>query len=98
VSITSSPLLKCLSLLTSSLKSSALERLDKSQPIEYSDDNQSMINQDALQFFELVHLADLIQQMIEVYFSEDIKPWIDEADFLSDISVEKKAFERFLVL
>lgn len=57
-----------------------------------------MINQDALQFFELVHLADLIQQMIDVYYSEDIKPWIDENDFLSEIAVEKKAFERLLVI
>lgn len=56
-----------------------------------------MINQDSLQFFELVHLADLIQQMIDVYYSEDIKPWIDEYDFLSEIAVEKKSFERLLV-
>lgn len=56
-----------------------------------------MINPDALQFFELVHLADLIQQMIDVYYCEDIKPWIDENDFLSEIAVEKKAFERLLV-
>lgn len=34
--------------------------------------------------------------MIEAYYNEDIKCWIDEGDFLSDIVVERKAFERVL--
>ena len=27
---------------------------------------------DSLQFFELVHIADLVQQMLDVYYNEDI--------------------------
>ncbi|KAL5033372.1 F-box protein: endocytic membrane traffic, recycling ReCYcling 1, variant 2 [Batrachochytrium dendrobatidis] len=73
----------------------AVEHMSKSSPID-STDNDRMVNMDSLQFFELVHVADLIQQMVDVYYNEDVKIWIDEQDFLSDIIVEKKAFERLL--
>ncbi|TPX31646.1 hypothetical protein SmJEL517_g05071 [Synchytrium microbalum] len=53
-------------------------------------------NMDSIQFFELIHIADLVQQMIDVYYQEDVKPWIDESDFLSDVAVDKKTFERLL--
>ena len=33
---------------------------------------ESKVNADALQFFELVHVSDLVHQMVEVYFAEDI--------------------------
>ena len=29
-------------------------------------------NMDSIQFFELIHIADLVQQMIDVYYQEDI--------------------------
>ncbi|KAJ3278224.1 F-box protein: endocytic membrane traffic, recycling ReCYcling 1, partial [Rhizoclosmatium sp. JEL0117] len=32
--------------------------------------------------------------MLDVYFAEDVRPWIDENDFLSDIMIEKKKFDR----
>ncbi|KAG4099641.1 hypothetical protein H8356DRAFT_1666244 [Neocallimastix lanati (nom. inval.)] len=47
-------------------------------------------------FFELIHIADLIQQMVHVYYMEDIVKYVDENDFMSDIIVEKKQFERHL--
>eukprot|EP00842_Homolaphlyctis_polyrhiza_P006401 jgi/Hompol1/6762/HPOL_003799-RA len=73
----------------------AVQVMNKSGPVDPTQ-NDKMVNMDSLQFFELVHIVDLIQQMIEVYYNEDVKMWIDENDFLSDIIVEKKAFERIL--
>ncbi|TPX66932.1 hypothetical protein SpCBS45565_g04088 [Spizellomyces sp. 'palustris'] len=72
----------------------ALDRLSRAQVVDQSD--EKAVNPDSLQFFEMVHIADLIQQMIEVYYQEDVKPWVDESDFLSDIVVDKKSFERLL--
>ena len=54
------------------------------------------VSSDSLQFFEMVHIADLVHQMVDVYYNEDVKPWIDEHDFLSELIVEKKSFERLL--
>ncbi|CAM0135915.1 F-box protein: endocytic membrane traffic, recycling ReCYcling 1 [Umbelopsis sp. WA50703] len=48
------------------------------------------------EFFELVHIADLIQQMIEVYWKEEMLKVVDKHDFLNDVNKEKKAFERLL--
>jgi len=31
-----------------------------------------MVNDSCLQFFELVHVGDLVQQMIDAYYVEDI--------------------------
>ncbi|KAI8822966.1 exocyst complex component Sec10-domain-containing protein [Fimicolochytrium jonesii] len=72
----------------------ALARLSDAKLADASE--EKAVNPESLQFFELVHIADLIQQMIEVYYQEDVKSWIDESDFLSDIVTEKKAFERLL--
>jgi len=56
---------------------------------------QNIINS-LVTFFELIHIADLIQQMVHVYYMEDISKYVDENDFMSDIIVEKKQFERHL--
>jgi hypothetical protein len=48
----------------------AIDRLAASQP--KIDTEKSTVNNESLQFFDLVHVADLIQQMIEVYYQEDI--------------------------
>ncbi|KAJ3179280.1 hypothetical protein HK101_010051 [Irineochytrium annulatum] len=73
----------------------AISRLSRSVPIDnWSPDNEKSVNMDSLQFFELVHISDLIHQMVDVYYAEDVKPWIDENDFLSDIMVDKKSFDR----
>ena len=50
----------------------------------------------SLQFFELIQIADMISQMVDVYYRQDIKCWIDESDFLSEIVMEKKAFMRLI--
>lgn len=49
----------------------ANERLSKSVPLDFQDGKQ-MVNMESLQFFDLIHMGDLIQQMVEVYYSEDI--------------------------
>ncbi|KAI9358642.1 exocyst complex component Sec10-domain-containing protein [Zopfochytrium polystomum] len=73
----------------------AIDRLSRSVPIiDWAGSGGRAVNLDSLQFFELVHVADLIHQMVDVYFVEDVKPWIDENDFLSDVMVEKKSFDR----
>ena len=73
----------------------AIGKLSSSMPIDnWTESNPKAISMDSLQFFELVHIADLIHQMVDVYFVEDVKPWIDEFDFLADVMVEKKSFDR----
>ncbi|GAB5586782.1 F-box protein: endocytic membrane traffic [Umbelopsis nana] len=48
------------------------------------------------EFFEFVHIADLIQQMIEVYWKEEMIKIVDKHDFLNEVNKEKKSFERLL--
>ncbi|KAJ2993525.1 F-box protein: endocytic membrane traffic, recycling ReCYcling 1 [Globomyces sp. JEL0801] len=73
----------------------AIDRLSKSVPADFTEGHK-MINMDSLQFFDLIHMGDMIQQMVDVYYTEDIRMWIDENDFLSDLMIEKKSFERVL--
>ncbi|CAG8607902.1 17246_t:CDS:2, partial [Dentiscutata erythropus] len=42
-------------------------------------------------FFELVHIADLIQQMVEVYYDEEMS---DKPDFYNICIKEKKPFKK----
>ncbi|KAF9181577.1 F-box protein: endocytic membrane traffic, recycling ReCYcling 1 [Haplosporangium sp. Z 767] len=49
-----------------------------------------------MDFFELVHVADLILQMVLVYYSEEMCKHIDKMDFLNEANKEKKAFERMI--
>ncbi|KAJ3716502.1 exocyst complex component Sec10-like protein [Lentinula raphanica] len=49
-----------------------------------------------LQFFELVHIGDTIQSMIQVYFDKEMAPHIDKTDFLNSVVREKKRFENSL--
>lgn len=46
-----------------------------------------------LQFFELVHIGDTIQSMIQVYFDKELARYIDKTDFLNGAIQEKKRFE-----
>ncbi|KAG2207550.1 hypothetical protein INT47_004300 [Mucor saturninus] len=48
------------------------------------------------EFFELVHVADVIQQMIQLYYDEEITKHVDKHDFMNDVNKEKKSFERLL--
>ncbi|KAJ3108484.1 F-box protein: endocytic membrane traffic, recycling ReCYcling 1 [Phlyctochytrium planicorne] len=73
----------------------AISRLGKSVPVDnWTENGERSVNMDSLQFFELIHMSDLIHQMVDVYYAEDVRPWVDENDFLSDIMVEKKSFDR----
>ncbi|KAJ1920826.1 F-box protein: endocytic membrane traffic, recycling ReCYcling 1 [Mycoemilia scoparia] len=49
-----------------------------------------------LRFFELVHMADLVTQMIEIYYKKEMAPFIQETDFLNICNQEKRALERML--
>ncbi|WVQ84674.1 hypothetical protein IAT38_006829 [Cryptococcus sp. DSM 104549] len=49
-----------------------------------------------LQFFELVHIGDTIQSMVQVYFDKEIAPYVDKTDFLNAVMREKKRFEAVL--
>ncbi|KAI0342549.1 hypothetical protein BDW22DRAFT_1407606 [Trametopsis cervina] len=49
-----------------------------------------------LQFFELVHVGDTMQSMIQVYFDKEIASHIDKNDFLNTVVREKKRFEDVL--
>nr|GAT58766.1 predicted protein [Mycena chlorophos] len=49
-----------------------------------------------LQFFELVHIGDMIQSMVQVFFDKELAPHIDRTDFLSPVVREKKRFENAL--
>lgn len=49
-----------------------------------------------LQFFELVHVGDTIQSMVQVYFDKEIGQYVDKTDFLNPVMREKKRFEGVL--
>ncbi|KAF9578661.1 F-box protein: endocytic membrane traffic, recycling ReCYcling 1 [Lunasporangiospora selenospora] len=49
-----------------------------------------------MDFFELVHVVDLILQMVLVYYAEEMCKYIDKMDFLNEANKEKKAFERMI--
>ncbi|KAG6828773.1 hypothetical protein H0H92_006796 [Tricholoma furcatifolium] len=49
-----------------------------------------------LQFFELVHIGDTIQSMVQVYFDKELAHHIDRTDFLNAVVREKKRFENAL--
>ena len=49
-----------------------------------------------LQFFELVHIGDTMQSMVQVYFDKELAPHIDKTDFLNTVVREKKRFEDIL--
>ena len=49
----------------------AIDRLSKSTPMDFGEGNK-MINMDSLQFFDLIQMGDMVQQMIQAYYTEDI--------------------------
>ncbi|KAI5480581.1 f-box protein pof6 [Pseudohyphozyma bogoriensis] len=49
-----------------------------------------------VQFFELVHIGDTIQQMVDVYYEKEMASYIDKKDFLNAVVREKKRFETSL--
>ncbi|KAI9020464.1 exocyst complex component Sec10-domain-containing protein [Hyaloraphidium curvatum] len=71
----------------------AIRRLARTRP---ADDVNSLVVESLSQFFELVHVADMIQQMVHIYYTDEILRYVDESDFLSEVVVEKKQFEHVL--
>ncbi|THH15991.1 hypothetical protein EW146_g4575 [Bondarzewia mesenterica] len=49
-----------------------------------------------VQFFELVHVGDMIQSIVQLYFDKELAPNIDVTDFLNSVVREKKRFENVL--
>ncbi|PWZ01180.1 hypothetical protein BCV70DRAFT_199540 [Testicularia cyperi] len=49
-----------------------------------------------VQFFELTHIADTMQQLCSVYFTQSLAKLIDAEDFLNPVVRHKKAFESSL--
>jgi len=49
-----------------------------------------------VQFFELVHIGDMIQSIVQVYFNKELEPHVDLTDFLNPVVREKKRFENLL--
>ncbi|KAA1472355.1 hypothetical protein DENSPDRAFT_778201 [Dentipellis sp. KUC8613] len=49
-----------------------------------------------VQFFELVHIGDMIQSIVQVYFDKELAPHVDVSDFLNSVVREKKRFENIL--
>lgn len=47
-------------------------------------------------FFELVHVADTIAQLVQVYFDQELSRHVDRTDFLNGVVREKKKFEAAL--
>ncbi|KAJ2843896.1 F-box protein: endocytic membrane traffic, recycling ReCYcling 1, partial [Coemansia erecta] len=47
-----------------------------------------------LKFLELIHLSDLVVQMVEIYYKKDLCAFVSETDFLNICNQEKKALEH----
>ncbi|KAI0799982.1 exocyst complex component Sec10-like protein [Fomes fomentarius] len=71
----------------------AIEQMRAYKPAEH-EESKSLAP--LLQFFELVHVGDTMQSMIQVYFDKELAPHIDRHDFLNAVVREKKHFEDVL--
>ncbi|EPQ50311.1 hypothetical protein GLOTRDRAFT_50733 [Gloeophyllum trabeum ATCC 11539] len=71
----------------------ATERMRAYKPAEHSETTSVA---PLMQFFELVHVGDTIQSMVQVYFDKELAPRIDKTDFLNGVVREKKRFENAL--
>ncbi|KAF5347131.1 hypothetical protein D9756_010961 [Leucocoprinus leucothites] len=73
--------------------SQATERMTEYKPSEHQETTSVA---PLVQFFELVHIGDMIQSMVQVYFDKELAPHIDKTDFLNAVVREKKRFENAL--
>lgn len=71
----------------------AIEQMQTYKPSEHE---ETASVAPLMQFFELVHIADTIQSMMQVYFDKEISRHIDKTDFLNGVVREKKRFENSL--
>ncbi|KAF8148471.1 f-box protein pof6 [Crassisporium funariophilum] len=73
--------------------SQATDRMKEYKPAEHAETSSVA---PLVQFFELVHIGDTIQSMVQVYFDKELAPHIDKTDFLNAVVREKKRFENSL--
>jgi len=73
--------------------SRAMDQMKTYQPAEHEETSSVA---PLMQFFELVHIADTIQSMAQVYFDKALAPHIDRTDFMNSVVREKKRFENAL--
>ncbi|KAG2360688.1 exocyst complex component Sec10-like protein [Suillus spraguei] len=71
----------------------ATERMNSYKPAEHE---ETASVAPLLQFFELVHIGDTIQSIVQVFFDKELAPYIDKTDFLNVVVREKKRFENTL--
>ncbi|KDQ54036.1 hypothetical protein JAAARDRAFT_160970 [Jaapia argillacea MUCL 33604] len=71
----------------------AIDRMHAYKPAEHGETTSVA---PLLQFFELVHIGDTMQSMVQVYFDKELAPRIDRTDFLNPVVREKKRFENAL--
>ncbi|KAK7536726.1 secretion pathway protein Sls2/Rcy1 [Phyllosticta citricarpa] len=75
----------------------AIEHLSKYNPREIGEHTREGV-QPLLTFLELVNVGDLIQQMVDVFYSQELiaTKLADNDDFVSPAVKEKKRFEQML--
>ncbi|KAG8999124.1 F-box protein: endocytic membrane traffic, recycling ReCYcling 1 [Tulasnella sp. JGI-2019a] len=71
----------------------AIEQMQTYKPAEH-EETESVAP--LMQFFELVHIGDTMQSMVQVFFDKELAPHIDKTDFLNGVVREKKRFENTL--
>jgi recyclin-1 len=74
-------------------QSRATEQMRTYRPAEHSETTSVA---PLLHFFELVHIGDMIQSMVQVFFDKEMAPHINRTDFLNAVMREKKRFENTL--
>ena len=76
----------------------AVEQLSKYNPRASNDRSEQLGVTPLAIFLELVNVGDLIQQMLDVFYEQEMaaKRLIDRNDFLSPAIKEKKRFEQML--
>ncbi|KAH7062445.1 secretion pathway protein Sls2/Rcy1 [Macrophomina phaseolina] len=75
----------------------AIEHLSKYNPREVSEHDQPGV-QPLVTFLELVNVGDLIQQMVDVFYAQELvaTKLVESDEFLSPAAKEKKRFEQML--
>jgi len=77
----------------------AVDHLSQYNPRDVPDnDADQVVVQPLVQFLELVNVGDLIQQMVDVFYEQELvaAKLTDRNDFLNVAVKEKKKFEQML--
>ncbi|KDN53498.1 hypothetical protein K437DRAFT_241668 [Tilletiaria anomala UBC 951] len=73
----------------------AKKQIEEWKPAEHEQDPETHVAP-LVHFFELTHVGDTIQQMVQVYYDQELSRHIDRTDFLNPVVREKKRFEAAL--